>query len=162
MVQIQLKMKTRITTIPKRFKLTPLLLLGVFLAVALVSASNDSNQTIGGDKDEHGCLIAAGYSWCEPRDKCLKSFEEICPKTLEDYQNLTYQQENYIKELNKTIDRKDFGIMVVNNNIAECQEARRSLMNNQKYAGFGILGIVILILVISIIKRLRRRANESR
>jgi hypothetical protein len=35
-------------------------------------------QIIGGDKDEHGCLIAAGYSWCEAKQKCLRVFEEGC------------------------------------------------------------------------------------
>lgn len=41
------------------------------------------NQTqeqklIGGDKDSHGCLIAAGYSWCEVKNKCLRTWEEKC------------------------------------------------------------------------------------
>lgn len=35
-------------------------------------------QIIGGDKDAGGCLIAAGYSWCEPKQKCLRPWEEIC------------------------------------------------------------------------------------
>ncbi|MFA5125980.1 MAG: DUF333 domain-containing protein [archaeon] len=35
-------------------------------------------QLIGGDKDEHGCLIAAGYSWCELAQKCLRVWEEPC------------------------------------------------------------------------------------
>lgn len=34
------------------------------------------NQIIGGDKDEHGCLIAAGYSWCQAKQKCLRIWEE--------------------------------------------------------------------------------------
>ncbi len=36
---------------------------------------------IGGDKDAHGCLIAAGYSWCESKNKCLRPWEENCPAT---------------------------------------------------------------------------------
>jgi len=38
----------------------------------------DKNKIIGGDKDEHGCLIAAGYSWCEIKQKCLRAWEESC------------------------------------------------------------------------------------
>lgn len=38
----------------------------------------DKNKIIGGDKDEHGCLIAAGYSWCEVKQKCLRVWEESC------------------------------------------------------------------------------------
>jgi hypothetical protein len=37
-----------------------------------------SPQVIGGDRDEHGCLIAAGYSWCEEQQKCLRTWEEPC------------------------------------------------------------------------------------
>jgi len=40
--------------------------------------TNTSNQLIGGDKDSHGCLIAAGYSWCEAKQKCLRTWEETC------------------------------------------------------------------------------------
>jgi hypothetical protein len=36
---------------------------------------------IGGDKDPHGCLIGAGYSWCEAKQKCLRVWEEGCGKT---------------------------------------------------------------------------------
>lgn len=32
----------------------------------------------GEQKDEHGCLIAAGYSWCEAKEKCLLIQEEAC------------------------------------------------------------------------------------
>lgn len=33
---------------------------------------------IGGDTDEGGCLIGAGYSWCEIKQKCLRVWEEPC------------------------------------------------------------------------------------
>jgi hypothetical protein len=36
---------------------------------------------IGGDKDPHGCLIGAGYSWCPVKNKCLRLWEEGCGKT---------------------------------------------------------------------------------
>lgn len=35
-------------------------------------------KIIGGETDEHGCLIAAGYSWCEAKQKCLRTWEEPC------------------------------------------------------------------------------------
>lgn len=35
-------------------------------------------RIIGGDTDEGGCLIAAGYTWCEPKQKCLRTWEEPC------------------------------------------------------------------------------------
>ena len=33
---------------------------------------------VGGDKDEHGCIGSAGYSWCEEKQKCLRVWEESC------------------------------------------------------------------------------------
>lgn len=35
-------------------------------------------KPIGGDKDEHGCLTAGGYLWCEEKQKCLREWEESC------------------------------------------------------------------------------------
>lgn len=36
---------------------------------------------IGGDRDEHGCLIAGGYTWCESLNQCIRPFETTCPPT---------------------------------------------------------------------------------
>jgi hypothetical protein len=36
---------------------------------------------IGGDKDAGGCLVGAGYSWCEVKNKCLRVWEEKCEST---------------------------------------------------------------------------------
>ena len=38
-------------------------------------------QIVGGDKDEHGCLGPAGYSWCAVKNKCLRVWEEKCEVT---------------------------------------------------------------------------------
>lgn len=43
----------------------------------------EDQKLIGGDTDEHGCLAAAGYSWCEARKKCLRQWEEICDIKIE-------------------------------------------------------------------------------
>lgn len=53
-----------------------------------VSAAK-SPELIGGQKDEHGCLIPAGYSWCEEKQKCLRVWEEKCDETSnwKDYKN---------------------------------------------------------------------------
>ena len=40
--------------------------------------SEEIEQTVGADKDEHGCIGSAGYSWCEPKEKCLRIWEEKC------------------------------------------------------------------------------------
>lgn len=58
---------------------------GVLLVVALIIAGVVAYQyslpepaPIGGDTDEHGCLIAAGYSWCAAREACERPWERYC------------------------------------------------------------------------------------
>lgn len=61
-----------------------LLVLGVIAVILIwqfVFQKENSDQLIGGDQDEHGCLIAAGYSWCESKQKCLRTWEEECVQT---------------------------------------------------------------------------------
>ena len=41
------------------------------------SATNTDNL-VGSDRDEHGCIASAGYTWCEPKEKCIRSWEESC------------------------------------------------------------------------------------
>jgi len=36
-------------------------------------------QPIGGQKDEHGCLVAAGYSYCPAFNNCTRSWITPCP-----------------------------------------------------------------------------------
>ncbi len=36
----------------------------------------DSTVSIGGEKDEHGCLVAAGYTWSTLRQECVRAWEE--------------------------------------------------------------------------------------
>lgn len=38
----------------------------------------DDNQIVGGDADEHGCIGSAGYTWCEEKQECLRTWEEAC------------------------------------------------------------------------------------
>ncbi|MDD5433413.1 MAG: DUF5667 domain-containing protein [Candidatus Pacebacteria bacterium] len=42
------------------------------------ASSTNGQQIVGGDKDEHGCIGSAGYSWCEAKQKCLRVWEEPC------------------------------------------------------------------------------------
>lgn len=66
-----------------------------------IKTNNNQEKLIGGDKDQGGCLIAAGYSWCEIKNKCLRIWEEPCIS--EKNQNLieTYLKNN-ITELSPT------------------------------------------------------------
>lgn len=58
-----------------------LVLLAVLVVVLIYPSWVQKTKLIGGDKDKHGCLIAAGYSWCEAKTKCLRTWEEGCGVT---------------------------------------------------------------------------------
>jgi hypothetical protein len=35
-------------------------------------------RAVGGDTDEHGCYLAAGYKWCDAKQRCIRDWEEDC------------------------------------------------------------------------------------
>jgi hypothetical protein len=38
----------------------------------------NSQPIVGGGKDSHGCVTDGGYTWCQAKQKCLRSWEEDC------------------------------------------------------------------------------------
>lgn len=36
----------------------------------------DKNGLVGGDKDAHGCIASAGYTWCEVQGRCVRLWED--------------------------------------------------------------------------------------
>ena len=56
-----------------------IIILCVFLIAAIVAAvlvvGSNPNKPIGGDTDEHSCLVSAGYSWDSYVGACLRSWE---------------------------------------------------------------------------------------
>ncbi|MFH0770288.1 MAG: hypothetical protein V1926_02825 [Candidatus Peregrinibacteria bacterium] len=74
---------------PTPLRLSPLFLLGnILLAGCTVSpppaanqpppAETSSSPVVGGDRDVHGCIGSAGYSWCGEAQKCLRIWEDPC------------------------------------------------------------------------------------
>lgn len=65
----------------------------------------EDDLLVGGDRDEHGCIGSAGYSWCEPKNKCLRIWEEACYQNIqEEIQYILAQKYNYSpEEVNVTI-----------------------------------------------------------
>ncbi len=43
-----------------------------------IDCGKNKDELIGGQRDKHGCLTPAGYSWCEIKNKCLRVWEEPC------------------------------------------------------------------------------------
>lgn len=70
---------------------------GVFLfdKTGNTSINGLHRNLIGGQKDDHGCLIPAGYSWCEAKGKCLRTWEEPCAVSAEE--NTRQALQNYLE-----------------------------------------------------------------
>jgi len=75
------------------------ILLVVFYVLAL--KLRNGRNLIGGQKDEHGCIIPAGYSWCEAKQKCLRTWEEKCesPSSTDISEWSVYRNTNFGFEL---------------------------------------------------------------
>ena len=52
-----------------------LVIIGVVIGIYYY-ALNDNEQLVGGDKDEHGCIGSAGYTWSETKQECVREWEE--------------------------------------------------------------------------------------
>lgn len=48
----------------------------VLVILLILSNLPKEPQIIGGDRDSHGCLGPAGYSWSEDEQECVRSWEE--------------------------------------------------------------------------------------
>lgn len=49
------------------------------LVVDIADRTTEKRFMPGSDRDSHGCIGSAGYSWCETKEKCLRIWEEPCP-----------------------------------------------------------------------------------
>ncbi len=64
------------------------LLIGIILGMILLAGcaqtqtqtqeQQGNGQMVGNDRDAHGCIPSAGYSWCEAKQKCYRPWEENC------------------------------------------------------------------------------------
>ncbi len=81
---------------------------------------------LGGDKDEHGCIGSAGYSWCEAKQKCLRVWEEKCEISaidVSDWEKYTNDEFGFEFSYPKTYELK----------------ASRSPVQNQKAVSFSLV-----------------------
>jgi len=53
-------------------------LISILLLISVILISGCVDQPIGGETDEHGCMLMAGYTWCELKQQCLREWEEPC------------------------------------------------------------------------------------
>ncbi len=67
--------------------------------------NNSYKNIVGGDKDEHGCIGSAGYSWCEEKQKCLRTWEEKCENES--------SSSNSVNIINKISENRNLIILVL-------------------------------------------------
>lgn len=57
-----------------------ILILGIVFLASCENLENNlkviTSNTVGNDKDEHGCIASAGYIWSEVNQSCIRLFEE--------------------------------------------------------------------------------------
>ncbi len=56
--------------------LVALVLLGVLVIVYLPITPNEPAPQVGADKDAHGCIASAGYTYSVVRNDCIRLWEE--------------------------------------------------------------------------------------
>ena len=70
-------------------------LLHIVLVVCLSGCSlTDDGNLLGSDRDIHGCIASAGYSWCDRSNQCERPWE-LAEK--EGFDNNREQFEAYCK-----------------------------------------------------------------
>ncbi len=55
-----------------------IIVLGVIGVWYFSSSSGTGGTVVGGDKDAHGCIGSAGYTWCAEKNTCIRSWETYC------------------------------------------------------------------------------------
>jgi putative hemolysin len=98
------------------------------LALIIVACGPNSTTPpiVGGDKDAHGCLPSAGYSWCDAKQKCLRQFEEPCNSTDPNSIGLANPASVNCEKIGGKVDIRDgtggqYGVCVFTNG-TECEE----------------------------------------
>ncbi|MCG2822674.1 MAG: hypothetical protein L6364_03150, partial [Desulfobulbaceae bacterium] len=49
-----------------------------FVVLVLGGCAGSTAGLLGSDRDAHGCIGSAGYTWCEAKQKCIRAWEEPC------------------------------------------------------------------------------------
>lgn len=55
-------------------------ILGIMLLPLVGCGPVNKHQTplVGADRDVHGCIGSAGYTWCASKKKCLRLWIDTC------------------------------------------------------------------------------------
>ncbi len=62
----------------KKLSIIVIIILGILVlgGIVLFLLTDNWDKIIGGERDEHGCLVDAGYSWNETEQSCIRAWLE--------------------------------------------------------------------------------------
>jgi hypothetical protein len=72
-----------------------LLILAIVLVLILINfplKQNEDDFITGGDRDSHGCIPSAGYTWCESKKECIRIWEQTCESLFLECSNYTFER----------------------------------------------------------------------
>lgn len=76
----------------KHFFIISLAISLIFLATLFYFTANQQEPSIGGQRDAHGCLGPAGYSWNETDQLCVREWtREQCPEEPGEFCTTVYE-----------------------------------------------------------------------
>jgi len=86
-----------------------ILLVGCTAAEKAQTSDKSQGQLVGNDRDAHGCIGSAGYSWCEAKQTCLRPWEEKCVASTQPAENASINADvssaiNDMDAASKTLD----------------------------------------------------------
>lgn len=93
----------------KKYALVVGIVLAILLAVGVLyyfSSRQKSPEVVkntkqeiivGGDRDEHGCIPSAGYTWCESANECYRPWEKECEGE-EDFRYMSITSPAFVME----------------------------------------------------------------
>ncbi|MCT4617400.1 MAG: hypothetical protein N4A38_04280 [Candidatus Gracilibacteria bacterium] len=85
----------------------------------------EDNKLIGGDRDEHGCIGSAGYTWNEEKQKCTRPWE--------DKKEISENDKNFYNHIKDTLDKKYSDLEQKLIKQIEAKTGRMSKSIKQKY-----------------------------
>jgi hypothetical protein len=76
-----------------------ILVAATFVLSSLIPGNKTDTNTnvVGNDRDAHGCIPSAGYTWCAEKSKCLRLWEEKCTEESNNA-NITVDINQYKKD----------------------------------------------------------------
>ncbi|MFW6312031.1 MAG: eight-cysteine-cluster domain-containing protein [Nanoarchaeota archaeon] len=105
----------------------------IILLISFLSSCAITGRQIGGETDEHGCFIGAGYSWCEAKQKCIRVWEENCTDItiIENEKKAENIAVNYIINTDDYIDYEGQNLIITNIETYFCEGCYRIIGNYQ-------------------------------